>query len=238
MTLVVDDHVVVREGIKAMLATDSEIEVVGEAGNGAEAVQKAGDLKPQVVLMDVRMPEIDGIEATRRIKAAYPDTAVVMLTMYDHDVYVIEAVRAGATGYILKDASRELLLHTVKAARSGGSLIKSTLLLTALGGPAPERNRSPELDQPVQVGDVEEGAKPEEHGLPPIPNHKGLTNREMEVLELLTQGKTNKEIGQVLWITELTVKKHVASIIAKLHASNRSDAAVRAVRGGLLRRSP
>lgn len=136
--LVVDDYPVAREALKAMLATESKLDVVGEASSGAEAVQKVGDLKPEVVLMDVRMPGVDGIEATRRIKEAHPEVAVVMLTVHDHDAYIIEAVRAGASGYLLKDASRDLLVHVVKVARSGGTLFESALLHAALASQMPE----------------------------------------------------------------------------------------------------
>lgn len=235
--LVVDDHPVVREGIRAMLAHDGEVEVVGEASNCSEAVQKVTDLKPDVVLMDVRMPEVDGIEATRRVKEAHPDVAVVMLTMYDHDVYVMEAVRAGAVGYLLKDASRDLLLHTVRAARCGGTLIKTSLLRAALGGRAEGRSQAVE---PGQWSSLSEMADRDESPAAPSSRMRGLrvlTAREMEVLELLAQGQTNKEIGQALHIGELTVKKHVATIIHKLGASNRSGAAVRAVQAGLVCRS-
>ena len=237
--LVVDDHLVVREGIRAMLAHDDEVEVVGEASNCVEAVQRVADLKPDVVLMDVRMPEVDGIEATRRVKEAHPDVAVVMLTMFDHDLYVMEAVRAGAVGYLLKDTSRDLLLHTVRAARCGGTLIKSSLLRTALSGRVGGRCPAPEPGQASSLLNMGEGGKvPSAPSYPPMRALSGLTAREMEVLELLAQGQTNKEIGQALHIGELTVKKHVATIIHKLGAPNRSAAAVRAVQSGLVCPSP
>jgi len=130
--LIVDDHPVVREGLRAMLATDQTIEIVGEASDGVEAVTMVARNKPNIVLMDIRMPNMDGIEATRRIKDKYPSTAVIVLTMYDNDAYIIDAVRAGASGYLLKDASRKLLLHTIRMVSSGATLIKTNLLYEAV----------------------------------------------------------------------------------------------------------
>ncbi|MBI4235894.1 MAG: response regulator transcription factor [Chloroflexi bacterium] len=231
--LIVDDHPLVREGLKAMLAGEETLELVGEAVTGAEAVEKATELEPDVVLMDVRMPVMDGIEATRRIKEAHPALAVVMLTLYEHDRYVIEAVRAGASGYLLKDASRDLLVHTIGAAHTGVTLVKSSLLRRALEHGWGGSLSGDEAAETEGVG-AEGRLGPPNAGMASHANAPGLTRRELEVLDLLAQGKTNKGIGQALWITEMTVKKHVASVIAKLGASNRSDAAVRAVRSGLV----
>jgi DNA-binding NarL/FixJ family response regulator len=215
--LIVDDHPVVREGLRAMLATDEAIEVVAEAGDGAEAVAKTAEHEPDVVLMDLRMPNLDGLEATRRIKAQNPATAVIMLTMYDNDAYVIDAVRAGAGGYLLKDASRDLLGHTIRAVNCGGTLIKTALLREAIAGlvdTSAERSR----ESSQAIGGLEE----------PTP-------REREVLTLLAEGYTNKEIGQKLIIAEDTAKKHVQNIIAKLGASDRTHAVMKAARAGLVR---
>jgi len=187
--------------------------------------------------MDVRMPAMDGIETTRRVKETCPEVAVVMLTMHEHDAYVIDAVRAGAVGYLLKDASRDLLLHTVRAARSGGTLIKSSLLRRALGG-HPEVGEANELGHdPVMEEGNGRGGGSAKLGPPSMPAPRGVTPREMEVLELVALGKTNKEIGQALYIAEVTVKKHVVSIIGKMGAGNRSEAAVRAVRAGMVFRT-
>lgn len=245
--LVVDDHPVVREGIKAMLATDAEIEVVGEASSAGEALQAVEQLRPDVVLMDIRMPDMDGLEATRRIKESHAEVAVVMLTIYDHDAYVIEAVKAGAVGYLMKDASRELLVYTLKAARSGGALVKSSLLRAAMDrfgegrmdrfGEGREEDGGPG-QPPVRPGSPIRGPGAPAPALPtPFSRGtpKGLTPRELEVVGLVAQGKTNKEIGQALHIAELTVKKHVASILDKLGVRNRSGAAAWAVQAGLLR---
>ena len=215
--LIVDDHPVVREGLRAMLATDEAVEVVGEAGDGAEGVAKTAEHEPDVVLMDIRMPNLDGIEATRRIKAQNPATAVIVLTMYDNDAYVIDAVRAGAGGYLLKDASRDLLVSTIRAVHCGGTLIKTALLREAIAGLVDTAaERSKENSQATE-------------GL------EELTPREREVLPLLAEGCTNKEIGRQLVVTEDTAKKHVQSIIAKFGASDRTHAVMKAARAGLVR---
>ena len=215
--LIVDDHPVVREGVRAMLETDEGIEVVGEASSGLEAVTRTGELRPNVVLMDIVMPNLDGLEATRRIKKQYPSTAVIMLTIYADKAFVIDAVQAGTGGYLLKDASRDLLCHTIKAVNSGGILIKTSLLREAVAtlvdiAPSQQEKRAAAL-----VG-MEE-----------------FTPREQEVLKLLVDGQTNREIGKELNIAEETVKKHVQTIIAKLGASDQTQAAVKAVRIGLVK---
>ena len=211
--LLVDDHLVVREGLRAMLATEEAIEVIGEAVDGAEAISKVKELGPDVVLMDVRMSGMDGIKATRHIKEERPETAVIVLTVYADDVYVVDAVHAGAGGYLLKDTSRDLLLHTIRAATDGGTLVKTSLLqeaITTLLEGAGDRPTS-ELD-----------------------SHFDLTPRELEVLKLVGNGRTNRQIAQNLGITEDTAKKHVQSIIEKLRASDRTHAATIAARAGLL----
>ncbi|MFQ5880619.1 MAG: response regulator, partial [Dehalococcoidia bacterium] len=208
--VLVDDHAVTREGLRAMLQTNAAIQVVGEAGSGEEALARVAELSPQVVLMDVRMPGMDGLEATRRIKVRHPDTSVIILTSYDDEELVATAMRAGASGYLLKDASCDLLQHTIAAVLNGGLLIEASLISKALATFA-----SPD--------DEDEG---------PL---EGLTSRELEVLRLLAQGNTNKEIGEALYLAEITIKKHVQNIMAKLKASDRTQAAVKAYRHGLLR---
>lgn len=212
-----DDHPVVREGFRAMLATDQAIEVMGEASDGLEAVAMVAEHQPDVVLMDILMPNLDGIEATRRIKEQRPSTVVIMLTVYDNDAYVVDTVQAGASGYLLKDASRDLLIHTIRAAISGGTLIKTSLLYEAISGLV--------------------GTNPKQHrGDSPGPNGcEELTAREQEVLKLVAEGRTNKEIGKALAMAEDTAKKHVQSIIAKLGASDRTHATLKAARAGLIK---
>jgi len=215
--LIVDDHPVVREGLRTMLSTDQDIEIVGEASDGVEAMKMVAEKKPNVILMDLRMPNMDGLKATRRIKDKYPSTAVIVLTMYDDDAYVVDAVRAGAGGYLLKDTSRELLLHTVRTVSSGATLIKTSLLSEAISS----------LVQSQKVH--------QETGVYTTEGVEELTPREQEVLKLVAAGFTNKEIGKELSITEDTVKKHMQNILAKLDASSRIGAAIKATRAGIIK---
>ncbi|MBI2863111.1 MAG: response regulator transcription factor [Chloroflexi bacterium] len=211
--LIADDHTVAREGLRAMLDDDRELQVVGEVADGIEVLEVAAALQPNVVLMDVRMPRIDGLEATRQLKAKYPSIAVIMMTSYDDEPLVIDAVQAGAAGYLLKDVSRDLLRHTIKAVASGGILIKGVLLRKAIDSLI--RVRQPAAPD----GEVVEE----------------LTLREQEVLKLVAEGSTNKDIADSLSLAEVTVKKHVQSIIAKLRASDRTHAAITGLRIGLIK---
>lgn len=207
--VIADDHLVVREGLRALLSAEQDIQIVGEASNGQEATALASQFQPDIVLMDVRMPEMDGIEATRLIKEQHSQVCVLMLSVYDSEAYIVDSVKAGAGGYLLKDASRDLLCHTIRAVANGAILIKSSLLREVLAS----------LSQSKET----------------IPIGESLTHREAEVLPLVAQGLTNREIAQRLFITEDTAKKHVQSIISKLAASDRTDAAVKAVRAGLVK---
>ena len=213
--LIVDDHTVAREGLRAMLETDQQVRVVGEAADGQEALERVGQTRPKVVLMDIKMPGLDGLEATRRLKADHPTVGVVMMTSYDDDALVIDSVRAGAAGYLLKDSSRDLLSHTIGAVASGGMLVKASLLRRA-------------ISSLIQV------RLPAEAGLASREGIEELTEREQEVLRLLAEGQTNKEIGDNLALAEVTIKKHVQSIIGKLRASDRTQAAITALRMGLI----
>jgi len=215
--LIVDDHPVVREGLRTMLSTDQTIEIVGEASDGVEAVAKVAEKKPNVVLMDIRMPNMDGIGATRCIKDEHPSTAVIVLTMYDNDAYVIDAVRAGASGYLLKDTSRELLLHTIRTVSSGATLIKTDLLYEAISSLVASKNGNQKSEVSATKG------------------LETLSPREQEVLKLVVDGRTNKQIGKELGVTEDTIKKHMQGILAKLDATNRASAAVKATRAGLIK---
>jgi DNA-binding NarL/FixJ family response regulator len=215
--LIVDDHPVVREGLRTMLMTDQTIEVVGESCDGAEAVTMVAEKEPSVVLMDIRMPNMDGVEAIRRIKDKRPATAVIVLTMYDSDAYVIDAVRAGASGYLLKDASRELLLHTIRSVSSGATLIKTNLLSEAISS----------LVQSQKVH--------KETGVCSTEGVEQLTPREREVMKLVAVGYTNKDIAKELSVAEDTVKKHMQNILSKLHASSRIRAVIEATRAGIIK---
>ena len=213
--LVVDDHCVVLEGVRSMLDEDPSIMVIGEATTGEEAIQKVSQLEPDVVLMDIQLPAMTGIEATRRIKAVRPSTAVMLFTMYDSDIYVVEGLRAGAAGYLVKDSSRELLRHTIHVAVEGGTMVRSNLLRKAIQGLSRGAHH------------LEEG-----QGSPALREH--LTEREMAVLRLVAQGSSNKEIAKVLGLAEITVKKYVQSLIGKMGASDRTQTAIMAFRLGLV----
>lgn len=258
--LVVDDHPLAREGLRAMLETDRGVQVVGEAADGQEALERAAALRPTVVLMDIRMPRMDGLEATRLLKRDQPATAVVVMTSYDDDELVVAALRAGATGYLLKDTSRALLIHTIGAAASGGLLVSARLLHRALhyfdqaappekaGSPSPGRmapftGREQVLSLAAEghrllrkaPGSFDALAPPDGTLLPSPEEMEPLTRREQEVLRMVAEGRTNKKIGEALALAEVTIKKHVQSIIAKLHAADRTHAATVAMRVGLIR---
>ena len=213
--LLVDDHTVVREGVRTMLSGEPGVVVVGEASNGEEALQRVQELAPHVVLMDIRMPGMSGTEAARRIKSASPTTSVIMLTMYDSDMYVVEAIQAGAAGYLTKDVSRELLFHAVRSVVDGGTMVRSGLLKRAMDALL----RS-------SAGDKKEGAD--------VSLVERLTPREMDVLRLVARGHGNKEICEELKLAEITVKKYVQTVIQKLGVSDRTHAAIQAMRLGLV----
>ncbi|MDO8612853.1 MAG: response regulator transcription factor [Dehalococcoidia bacterium] len=216
-TLIVDNRPLVHERLRSMLATADDIEVVGEASDGAQAARWAAGHDVDVVLLDLHMPGRDGLEAIGRIKAQRPAATVVMLTEHSDDASVIDAVLAGASGYLLEDASRDLLIYTVRAARGGGTLIKTSVLQDAIAGL--ERANGGRRLSPTPNGYVCEE----------------LTRRELEVLELVAGGLTNKEVARALYIADDTAKKHVQMIIGKLGASDRTHAVMLAARGGLIR---
>ena len=217
--LIVDDHPVVRHGLQAILQTDPTLSVVGEAEDGLDALEKVALLHPRVVLMDVHMPKMDGLAATRKIKERFPRVAVVILTLYNNEQYVVEAVKAGAAGYLLKTSTRDEISNTIHEVNSGGMLIRSSTLHKALAGT---------VESPGGVGYTMriwgEGGEIEK-----------LSPRELDVLRLVVEGMTNKDVGVTLYITEDTAKKHVQNIIAKLQVSDRTQAAVKALRLGLVK---
>ncbi|TFG72868.1 MAG: response regulator transcription factor [Anaerolineales bacterium] len=208
--LIADDHMVVREGLRAILAVAPDLLLVGEAADGAEAVQLVQETTPDVVLMDLRMPGVDGIEAIRQIKARYQDIQVVILTTYDDDAYIVRGLRAGARGYLLKDCKRTVLFETISAAARGESLLPADVVDKVVA----------HLQNPQQA----------ELGT--------LSGREAQVLILLAQGATNKEIALKLSIAERTVKAHVTNLFNKLGASSRAEAVAIAMRSGLLPNAP
>jgi DNA-binding NarL/FixJ family response regulator len=220
--LLADDHALVREGLRAVLQAEGGIEVVGEAKDGQEALEACRALSPDVVLMDVRMPGMDGLEATRQIKAEMPRVSVVMVTMHENPDYLLEAVRAGAAGYVLKDSSGERIAEAVGRTLAGESPLEQTLTMRLLG-------RLVDREGGETAVGGSEARLPKD--LP-----EGITPREAEVLELMARGHTNPQIGEELGISRGTAKVHVQNIIAKLGVSDRTQAAVRAVELGLFGR--
>jgi DNA-binding NarL/FixJ family response regulator len=209
--MVVDDHDLFRSGLRRLLDGEAGLQVVGEARRGEEAVRRATELCPKVVVMDVNMPGMSGIEATRAILAAAPDTAVLMLTVSDADHEVLDAVLAGASGYLLKDAKLPDIVAAIRAAAAGQSLIAPSVTGSLL---ARLRRHGPsEEERPVRPD---------------------LSGRELDVLALLVDGADNNEIAKRLHLSPSTVKHHVSSILEKLGVENRIQAAVLAVRSGLV----
>jgi len=208
---IVDDHAVVRQGIRAFLQALPDMEVVGEAENGTQAVELALQTAPDVVLMDLVMPDMDGVEATRRVKSASPRTQVVIFTSYYRDEYIFPAIRAGALSYILKDADPAELAEAIRKAAHGEAMINPRV--------------AARLVQEIQ-GVREEDTNP----------FAELSERELEVLRLIANGGNNKEIADQLVISEKTVKSHVSNILSKLHLVDRTQAAAYAWNKGIVRR--
>ena len=212
--LITDDHLIVREGLRLILETAEGIEVVGEAADGVECLQLAAALQPAVILMDLRMPRMDGITAIEQLRREHPAIAIVILTTYNEDDLMIRGLQAGARGYLLKDTSREKLLDTIQAAAKGETLLKPEFLARVLAMFASPP--SPALAAP---GDT------------------ALTEREHEVLQAAARGERNKEIAYKLGISERTIKAHLASIYQKFGVDSRAAAVAVAAQRGLLGRS-
>ncbi len=205
---IADDHSLVRQGLRRYLELADGIEVVGEASNGKELVELVGKESPRIALVDIRMPEMDGLEAARVLRDTYPDVGVIMLTAYDDRQFVVEAVRAGARGYVLKARDAEHLIQTVRLV-AGGNMVIDPQLVVAL---ADELSQAKERDRKAET----------------------LTTREVEVLQLLAFGHTNKDIADQLFISPDTVKTHLEHIFEKLGASDRTAAVAEALRRHLI----
>ena len=202
--VIADDHLVVRAGLRAMLEAEPDFDVVGEASTGAQAIDLANKLRPHVLLMDLRMPEVDGVAATARIRERHPDINVFVLTTYDTDADILKVIEAGATGYLLKDATRDELFRAVRTAATGASVLAPTVVSRLR-----DRLRAP--------------------------RHEALSAREIEILAHVAQGRTNKDIGTALFISEATVKTHLLHIFAKLEVQDRTQAVTVALDRGMLR---
>jgi len=205
--LVVDDHPVVRRGIKSLLAEEKDLEVVGEAANGKDAIQQAANLHPDVILMDLVMPEMTGVEAIQKITASNPEARILVMTSFAADDKVFPSIKAGALGYLMKDSDPEDLIRMIHQVHRGELSIHPTIARKV----------------------IQELNRPSEDPLTPEP----LTERELEILQLLAQGVENKEIARRLVLREATVRTHVSNILSKLHLANRVQATLYALRKGI-----
>jgi two-component system NarL family response regulator len=215
--LIVDDHRVVREGLSAILQSKENIQVLGEAQDGQEAVEKARSLLPDVILMDVSMPKMSGVEATRIIKREFPHIGIIALTMYEEQQYIFDLVRGGATGYLLKDSDSDQIVKAIQSVYRGESLIHPAVASKIL---------------------VEFSLLAQKKGKKSGWVEHDLTEREITVLRLVADGKTNKEIANNLDLSEKTVKNHVRNIFHKLQVYDRTQAAILAIRKGLIELDP
>jgi DNA-binding NarL/FixJ family response regulator len=206
--LIADDHPVVREGLAAMLSRQPDIDVVGEANDGIEAVERAGELLPDIILMDLQMPRLGGVEAIKQIRERFPQVQLIVLTTYGDDDSIFQGIAAGARGYLLKDAPRDELFRAVRAVAHGESLLQPAVATRLL-----DRFARPKVEPPRET----------------------LTERELDVLRLLAKGSANKQIGAQLHISESTVKTHVANIFQKLEVTDRTEAVTVALTRGLIK---
>ena len=211
--MLVDDHILVREGTRELLEREDDLQIVAEAGNGEEAVRLAAEHRPDVIIMDIAMPKLNGIEATRQIKATDPTTAVLVLTAYDDDQYIFAFLEAGAAGYLLKDVSTNDLIRAIRAVHAGESVLHPTIARKVVNYFVQRTDRQPT-------------------GVKITPDH--LTSREMQVLKLAAQGMTNREIAYELTISVRTVQTHLSNVFGKLGVGSRTEAVLHALREGWL----
>lgn len=252
--LIADDHAVVRAGLRRILELEPDLQVVGEAVDGAEAVEKACETQADVVLMDVSMPRVNGLEATRLLRVRAPASRVVALTIHTDDQYVVEMARAGAWGYLIKDEDPGAVVTAIRRVAQGEVYISAKLvgsLVRALRERPPETPWTPAAEETAAVyGPVTGASAPqdqEQHGIevgtaaggdaasvpaPEQPSWPQLTGREVEVLSLIAHGRTNRQIAEALVVSEKTVKNHVTSILRKLRLKDRTQAAIWAIRSG------
>ncbi len=209
--LLCDDHAMFRQGLRSILETEEDFRIIGEASTGREAVRYALETKPDVILMDIQMPELDGVASTKAVLVEQPDAKVIILTMYRQDKYVFEAIKVGARGYLLKDADANDLIDAIRRVAAGETLLNAEMAASI-------------LDEFRKVGE-----------LPEHPDHKisELTEREEDILRLLAQGSSNQEIAQSLGVSEKTVRNRLSEIFSKLRLNNRTQAALYALREGI-----
>jgi DNA-binding NarL/FixJ family response regulator len=211
--LIVDDQVLFREGLKTLLSTQPDFMVIAESGNGEEAIRLAISFSPDIILMDLRMPVLDGVSATRRIKDALPGSRIIVLTTFDDDELVFDGLRAGAVGYLLKDVSSEKLFEAIRAAARGEYFLQPSITAKVLAEfsrlSRPSKGKETILVDPLSV-------------------------RELEILRMVSEGDSNKEIADTLFIAEGTVKNHITSILSKLGVKDRSQAVIKAKDIGLI----
>lgn len=198
--MLVDDQTIIRDGIRSILETNKDISVVGEAGNGKDAYKKTSELKPNIILMDIRMPEMDGVEATRRIKKDFPETVIIVLTTFDDDEYIIKAMTYGASGYLLKDIGSEKLVQAIRDGMSGNIILPGRVAAKITSRLS--QSNSPDSDVTIE----------------------DFTEREIEIIRLMTRGKSNKEIAESLYLSVGTVKNYISQIYLKIDVNDRANA--------------
>lgn len=211
--LIVDDQRLMREGLRTLLELEPDLEIAGEAEDGLSAIEQYEALQPEVVLMDIRMPRLDGVEATRRLRQRWPEARVIILTTFDDDAYVFDGLRAGALGYLLKDVSGSELAEAIRKVAGGGALIEPSVARKVL----------------AEFARLAEPASSPAESLP-----EPLSARELEVLRLLAQGASNKQIASRLYLAEGTVKNYISAVLDKLNVEDRTQAALRARELGLI----
>jgi DNA-binding NarL/FixJ family response regulator len=213
--VIADDQSIIRDGLKLILELEDDLEVAGLACDGNEAVELAGALKPDIVLMDIRMPLCDGVIGTQRICQLYPEVKVIILTTFNDDSYIFEALKAGAKGYLLKDVKSDELAASIRMVKKGGVLIHPDAAVRMVKGLS-----SSMKEQPQDAGE-------------PFKNDPDLTAREIEIVRLIGRGRTNREIASELYISEGTVKNHITNILSKLYLRDRTQIALYAVENKL-----